>query len=169
MTGENLEYKPSVVKQAKFDYSPLGKIFNDGLKEENKKEGLLKSVKNIGDKNEELLKAFSAANTVSKAAKNQSNYNYDNIFSFYGFTETLKQIIFKRMSLQRKFKRMSLGYKYDKINHFYTLLNAFINTHEATTTETKNHKNKIRNNFNQLHNKYFDFYKKKLQQYKCKN
>ena len=97
LTGENLEYKPSVVEQAKFDYSPLGKIFNDEMKEENKKEGLLKSVENIGDKNEDLLKAFSAANTVSKAAKNQNNYNYDNIFSFYGFTETLKQIIFKRM------------------------------------------------------------------------
>ena len=70
MTGESLGYKPSVVEQAKFDYSPLGKIFNDRLKEEDEKEGLLKRVKNIGDKNEELLKAFSAVNTVSNAAKN---------------------------------------------------------------------------------------------------
>ena len=70
MTGVSLGYKPSVVEQAKFDYSPLGKIFNDRLKEEDEKEGLLKRVKNIGDKNEELLKAFSAVNTVSNAAKN---------------------------------------------------------------------------------------------------
>ena len=28
LTGENLGYKPSVLKQAKFDYSPLGKVFN---------------------------------------------------------------------------------------------------------------------------------------------
>ena len=51
LTGEDLGYKPSVVEQAKFDYSPLGKIFNKGLTEEDKKEVLSKSVKNIGDKN----------------------------------------------------------------------------------------------------------------------
>ena len=28
MTGEDLGYKPGVVEQAKFEYSPLGKIFN---------------------------------------------------------------------------------------------------------------------------------------------
>ena len=55
LTGEDLRYKPSVVEQAKFDYSPLGKIFNKGLTEEHKK-GLLKSVKKFEDKNEELLK-----------------------------------------------------------------------------------------------------------------
>ena len=51
LTGEDLGYKPSVVEQAKFDYSPLGKIFNKGLTEEDKKDVLSKSVKNIGDKN----------------------------------------------------------------------------------------------------------------------
>ena len=45
---------------------------------------------------------------------------------------------------------MSLGFKYNEIDEFYTLLNAFINTDEAITTETKNHKNKIMNNVNQL-------------------
>ena len=35
---------------------------------------------------------------------------------------------------------MSLGSKFDEINDFYTLLNAFINTHKAITTETKNQK-----------------------------
>ena len=38
----------------------------------------------------------------------------------------------------KKFSRMSLGSKYDEISGFYTLSNAFIYTHEATTTETKN-------------------------------
>ena len=45
---------------------------------------------------------------------------------------------------------MSLGSKYNERNEFYTLLNAFINTQEAITTETKNHKNKIMNNVNQI-------------------
>ena len=38
LTCEDLGYKPSVVEQAKFDYSPLGKVFNKGLKEKDKKE-----------------------------------------------------------------------------------------------------------------------------------
>ena len=43
LTGEDLGLKPSTVEQAKFEYSPLGKIFNKGLSEEDKKEGLLKN------------------------------------------------------------------------------------------------------------------------------
>ena len=58
MTGEDLGYKPSVFEPARFEYSPLGKIFNKGLKEEDKKEGLLKRLKNIEDKNEERIKAI---------------------------------------------------------------------------------------------------------------
>ena len=52
-TGEDLYLKPSTVEQARFEYSPLSKIFNKGLKEE----GLLKRLKSIKDKNEEQLKA----------------------------------------------------------------------------------------------------------------
>ena len=56
LTGEDLGLKPSIIEKAKFEYSPLGKIFNKGLSEDDKKEGLLKKRKNIEDKNEELLK-----------------------------------------------------------------------------------------------------------------
>ena len=55
MTGEDLGLKPSTVEQAKFEYSPLGKIFNKGLSEEDKKEGLFKRLKNIEGKNEQQL------------------------------------------------------------------------------------------------------------------
>ena len=56
LTGEDLNLKPSTVEQARFGYSPLGKIFNKGLnKYEHKKEGILKRLKNIEDKNEKLL------------------------------------------------------------------------------------------------------------------
>ena len=54
LTGEDLDLKPSTVE--KFEYSPLGKIFTKGLKEEDKKEGLLKRLENIEGKNEEQLK-----------------------------------------------------------------------------------------------------------------
>ena len=56
-TGEDLGLKPSTVEQAKFEYSPLGKIFNKGLSEEDKKEGLLKRLKNTEYKNKVKNKA----------------------------------------------------------------------------------------------------------------
>ena len=48
LTGEDLNLKPSTVEQAKFEYSPLGKIFNKGLDTDDaKKEGLFKWLTNI--------------------------------------------------------------------------------------------------------------------------
>ena len=55
------------------------------------------------------------------------------------------------------------------MNDFYTLLNAFINTYETTTTETKDHKNRIMNNVKQLYNKYLDTYKKNYDGEKVKD
>ena len=43
---------------------------------------------------------------------------------------------------------------------FHALLNAFINTHEASTTETKDCKNRILSYVKLLYNKYLDTYKK---------
>ena len=37
LTREDLGYKPSVAEQAKFEYSPLSKIFNKELTERDKK------------------------------------------------------------------------------------------------------------------------------------
>ena len=57
LSGEDLGLKTSTVEQAKFEYSPLalGKIFNKGLSEDDKKEVLLKRLKNNEDKNEKLI------------------------------------------------------------------------------------------------------------------
>ena len=43
LTGEDLGIKPSIVEKTKFEYSPLGKMFNKGLSEDDKKEGVLKN------------------------------------------------------------------------------------------------------------------------------
>ena len=67
LTGEDLSVKPSTVEQAKFEYSPLGKIFNKGLSEYYKK-GLLKRLKNIEDKNEKPLEVKNKANENIKEA-----------------------------------------------------------------------------------------------------
>ena len=50
LTGGDLSLKPSTVEQAKFEYSPLGKIFNKGLDKDDQKEGLFKRLKNIEGK-----------------------------------------------------------------------------------------------------------------------
>ena len=51
LTGKDLGLKPSTIEQARFEYSPLGKIFNKNLSENDKKEGLLKRLENIEGKN----------------------------------------------------------------------------------------------------------------------
>ena len=50
LTGEDLGLKPSIVEQAKFEYSPLGKTFDKWLDKNDKKEGLFKRLKNIESK-----------------------------------------------------------------------------------------------------------------------
>ena len=55
LTVDDLGYKPSVIEQAKFEYSPLGKVFTKGLKKEKeKKEGLLKRLKKIENAQKKL-------------------------------------------------------------------------------------------------------------------
>ena len=87
LTGEDLDLKPSTVPQAKFEYSPLDKIFNKELSEDDKKEGLFKRLENIKGKNKELVKAFNTTNKVLKNKTNIQNKNlvYDSKHSFVRF------------------------------------------------------------------------------------
>ena len=58
LTGEDLGLKASTVEQAKFGYSPLGKIFNKGLDKDDKEERLFKRLKNTEDTNLTQLQAI---------------------------------------------------------------------------------------------------------------
>ena len=58
LTGEDLGLKPSTVEHTKFEFSPLGKIFNRGLTKDDKKEGLFKRLENIRDTNLTQLQAI---------------------------------------------------------------------------------------------------------------
>ena len=51
LSKKDLGYKPDAVKKVKFEYSPIGKVFTDGLAKEDKskKIGLFKRLKNIED------------------------------------------------------------------------------------------------------------------------
>lgn len=47
LTSNDLKYTPGVVEQTNFKYSPLGKILNKGLGENDKKGEILKRLGNI--------------------------------------------------------------------------------------------------------------------------
>ena len=81
--GEDLGLKPSTVEQARFEYSALGKIFNKGLNEKDKKEGFFKRLKNIEDKNEKQLKAIEDKNErqLDKNSKSLNSISYSSQLS----------------------------------------------------------------------------------------
>ena len=76
LTKKDLGYKPDAFEQAKFEYSPLGKIFTDGLDKSDKNEGLLKRLKNIEDKsNNQLLALRDINRTAIKGRNGNGNGN----------------------------------------------------------------------------------------------
>ena len=56
LTGEDLGLKPNTIEQARFEYSPLRKIFNKRLDKDDKKEGLFKRLKNIKNAQKNLIR-----------------------------------------------------------------------------------------------------------------
>ena len=95
------------------------------------------------------MNTFSTTNKVSKAPKNESNYNYDPKYAFYEFYKNFK-----------KFERWSFESKYNEMKDFYTLLNSFISTHKATTDETNDRKNIFLSHVKPFYDNYLDAYKK---------
>ena len=86
LTGKDLGHRSSVLEQRKFDYSPLGKVFNKGLDDkDDQKERLLKRLKNIEDKNEKLPNALSDAIKAGKKVKNESDIYYNSTYNFSRF------------------------------------------------------------------------------------
>ena len=90
----------------------MGKVFNKGLDKEDKKEGLFKRLKNIKDKNEELLNAFSTTNKVNKAPKNKINKQINNLF--YS-----KQYSFAKFKYIGDIKELSLDSIHKKLKDFH--------------------------------------------------
>ena len=80
LTKKDLGYKLDAFEQEKFEYSPLGKVFTDGLDKSDRNEGLLKRLKNIEDKsNNQLL----TIKNISKAAiKGNVNNEYKAIQNY---------------------------------------------------------------------------------------
>ena len=74
LTNKDLGYKPNAFEQTKFEYSPLGKVFIDGLDKSDKNKGLLKRLKDIEDKSNNLLLAL--GDIYRPAIKGKDNDGY---------------------------------------------------------------------------------------------
>ena len=76
LTKKDLGYKPDAFEQTKFEYSPLGKVFTDGLDKSDRKEGLLKRLKKIEDKiNNQLLAIKNISRPAIKGRYGNGNGN----------------------------------------------------------------------------------------------
>ena len=115
-------YKPDVVQKTKFEYSPLGQVFNKGLEKDEKQVRLLKRLKNIEDKTDNQLKenkdsqlgiksiGYKFKETLSQKAKIEFDKIVDKERSInylkFGFTGgNNKDYDFTNFSPLRKFSR----------------------------------------------------------------
>ena len=80
LTKKDLGYKPDAFEQAKFEYSPLGKVFIDALDKSDRNEGLLKRLKNIEDKSDNQL--LTIKNIYKPAIKGNVNDEYKAIQNY---------------------------------------------------------------------------------------
>ena len=56
LTGEDLDLKPNTIEQARFEYSPLGKIFNKGLDIDDQTAELFKRLKIIANAQKNIIR-----------------------------------------------------------------------------------------------------------------
>ena len=102
MTKKDLKYKPDAFEQAKFEYSPLGKVFYDGLDQSDRNEGLLKRLKNIEDRNNNQLLAIK--NILRPAIKSENNGGFrsdDDVNDEYKTIQDFKQELIDKNILDK--------------------------------------------------------------------
>ena len=105
LTKKDLGYKPDAFEQAKFKYSPLGKVFTDGLDKSDKNEGLLKRLKNIEDKSNNQLSTIK--NISRPAIKDKNNGNVSDEY------KTIQD--FKQELIDKNILKLSGVKKFDNI------------------------------------------------------
>ena len=105
LTKKDLGYKPDAFEQAKFEYSPLGKVFTDGLDKSDKNEGLLKRLKNIEDKSNNQL--LTIKNISRPAIKGENNGNVSDEY------KTIQD--FKQELIDKNILKLSGVKKFDNI------------------------------------------------------
>ena len=128
----------------------MGKIFNKGLSEEDRKEGLLKRLENIKDKNEEILNTF---NTTNKTPKNKTNNQSKKLIYNAGHSFAKLRDIddIKKLSLNSMFNLMREHHKK------FTSLNNLV----PQTENNKKLKQEVLNNAGNIYNELYYIYKNK--------
>ena len=79
LTKKNLGYKPDAFEQAKFEYSPLDKVFTDGLDKSDRNEGLLDNIVNKWKQTKDKEIVYKNVNTKVDTKK----FNIYKIFENY--------------------------------------------------------------------------------------
>ena len=105
LTKKDLGYKPDAFEQAKFEYSPLGKVFTDGLDKSDKNEDLLKRLKNIEDKSNNQL--LTIKNISRPAIKGKNNGNVSDEY------KTIQD--YKQELIDKNILKLSRVKKFDNI------------------------------------------------------
>ena len=150
LTGEDLNLKPSTVEQAKFEYSPLGKIFYKVLSEEDKKEGYIKRLDNIKDQNEELTNTLSITN---KATKDKTNIQSKKlIYDVHHSFAKLRNI--------DDIKKLSLDSTFSIIKDYHKKFNS-LNKLKPQKENNKKRKQEVLTNVGDIYNELYDIYKSK--------
>ena len=150
LTGEDLNLKPSTIEQAKFEYSPLGKIFKKGLSEEGKKGGVLKGLKNIKAKNEELINTLS---TTNKAPKNKANIQSKKLI--YDVNQS-----FAKLKNIGDMKKLSLDSMFSIIKEHHKKFNS-LDKLKTRTKDNEKPKEEVLTNVGDIYNELYDICKSK--------
>ena len=102
LTKKDLKYKPDAFEHGKFEYSPLGKVFTDGLDKSDKNEGLLKRLKNTEDRNNsQLLAIKNIPRPAIKGANNGSFKSDDDVNDEYKTIQDFKQGLIDKNILRK--------------------------------------------------------------------
>ena len=148
LTKKDLGYKPDAVENVKFEYSPIGKVFTDGLAKEDKskKVGLFKRLKNIEDNLVEVDDNYNKVGifTIIKDIKDKGIKIDNDVEAIREIRERIKELIDVRVKVNN-FNEM----KEEIMEHIKNL--------KAQGIDVKVDKDKI----DDLINKIFDIIDKK--------
>ena len=106
LTGEDLDYKPHALTQAKFEYSPLGKTLTFGSTKKDKKEGLLKRLANINKANDlhnlRYINASIRPRDIDYYLLNKDKIDTRRIYESYSKLESLEEKFFMKNEFYKK-------------------------------------------------------------------
>ena len=126
LTKKDLGYKPDTFEQAKLEYSPLGKVFTEGLDKFDRKEGLLKKLKSIEDGSNNQLLAIENIPRIAIKVENNDDVNDE-----YEIIQNFKQELIDKNILHK-----------DSVKKFDNIINKWKQTKDKEIIYINN-KNKV--------------------------